>query len=439
MCIRDRNNISVEATAGANGIATITVSDYVSTAGVATTATTVTVTASSTSSNFKIPFLNTTSQATGNYELLHDSSTTLIYNPSLNRLTVPDASITTLSAGTISASTKIDLSDDDYIEFGEQNDVKVFYDGTANDLEIELESTANKIAITDNGTYKHLITRDGKVGINTSVTPTVELEVNGNANISGVITATAYYGDGSNLSGIVAGGGFDGFNTGISSSIQLTPLSYETSIYTFPSTAGKQYVIESINVANVDTSVGVGTTVNIIASIEDSSGEQTYIAYNVPIVNGGLIELLKNPIVAGPSDVIKMWTTNNAYIGVNNATEVYMNYAEFDSTEYISEYASTVSIATTDATAVYTSSTYPSTIEAIHLANRTDTGDYPVSVSITNGLTTTYLAKNLIIPRYATVDILDRPKRVETNGVIKVEVGQTSTIDVIIAGKQITS
>ena len=260
---------------------------------------------------------------------------------------------------------------------------------------------------------------------------------------SGIVTATSgvvtYYGDGQYLSGVVSPASNGEFYTGVSSSIQLTPLSYETSIYTFPSTAGKQYVIESINVANVDTSVGVGTTVNIIASIEDSSGEQTYIAYNVPIVNGGLIELLKNPIVAGPSDVIKMWVTNDAYTGVNNATEVYMNYTEFTSTEYISEYASTVSIATTDPTAVYTSSTYPSTIEAIHFANRTDIGDYPVSVSITNGVTTTYLAKNLIIPRYSTVDILDRPKRVETNGVIKVEVGQTSTIDVIIAGKQITS
>ena len=130
--------------------------------------------------------------------------------------------------------------------------------------------------------------------------------------------------------------------------------------------------------------------------------------------------------------------TDGNYTGVNNAAEVYMNYTEFTSTEYISEYASTVSIATTDSTAVYTSSTYPSTIEAIHFTNRTDIGDYPVSVSITNGVTTTYLAKNLIIPRYATVDILDRPKRVETNGVIKVEVGQTSTVDVIIAGKKIT-
>jgi len=172
--------------------------------------------------------------------------------------------------------------------------------------------------------------------INSSLTSVGTL---GQLSVSGVVTATSFEGDGSQLTGIAAGGGGSGeFNTGVSSSVQLTPLSYETSIYTFPSAAGKQYVIESINVANVDTSVGVGTTVNIIASIEDSSGEQTYIAYNVPVSNGGLIELLKNPIVAGPSDVMKMWSLNESYIGVSNAVEVYMNYAEYTSTEYTRKY-----------------------------------------------------------------------------------------------------
>jgi hypothetical protein len=53
-------------------------------------------------------------------------------------------------------------------------------------------------------------------------------------------------------------------------------------------------------------------------------------------------------------------------------------------------------------------------------------------------VTTTFLAKDLVIPRYSTVDILDRPKRIELNGTLGIKVGQTSTIDVIIAGKQIT-
>jgi hypothetical protein len=258
--------------------------------------------------------------------------------------------------------------------------------------------------------------------------------------VSGIVTATSFEGDGSALTGISAGGGSGEFNTGITSSIQIKPISYEIVVHTFPSTAGRQYVIESISVANIDTSVGVGTTVNIIASIEDATAaEQTYIAYNVPIVNGGLIELLKNPIVAGPSDVIKMWTTNSGYIGTSNAVDVYMNYTDYESTEYKKVYAANTTLNTADETDIYTSTTYPTVFESIHFANRTDSGDYPVTIKITNGATTSYLAKDLIIPRYSTVDILDRQKRIETNSVITVSVGQTGTVDVILAGKQITS
>ena len=257
---------------------------------------------------------------------------------------------------------------------------------------------------------------------------------------SGALTATSFAGDGSALTGIAAGGSGE-FNTGITSSRQIVPLSFETTVFTFPSTAGRQYVIESINVTNIDASVGVGTTVNIIASIQDATAaEQTYIAYNVPIVTGGLIELIKNPIVAGPSDVIRMWSTNGSYAGVSNATEVYMNFTEHtDSTDFISKFASTVSVASTDTTTLYTSTSNPTAIEKIGFANRTDIGDFPISVKITNGTSTSYLAKDLIIPRYSTVDILDRQKRIETGAKIEVEVGSTSTIDIIIAGKKITS
>ena len=250
---------------------------------------------------------------------------------------------------------------------------------------------------------------------------------------AGIITASEYNGDGSKLTKIPVE-----FYAGISSSNHFEPTSFETTVFTFPSTAGKQYVIESINVANTETSVGVGTTVNIIASIEDASAsEQTYIAYNVPIPNGGTIELIRNPIVAGPSDVMKMWVTDQSYIGITTAAEVYMNFTEFTSSEYISKFAGPTTINTIAPTTLYTSTGNPTMLQRIGFVNRTDSGDYPVSIRVTSGLSTTYLVKDLIIPRYSTVDILDRYKRIETDAKLEVEVGSTGTIDVIVSGRKI--
>jgi hypothetical protein len=420
------SSVAVTATSGANGIATVNISSgFASTAGIAT---------------------NLKGGAGG--QIVYQSAvdtTAFLTNGSSGYLLQANGGTNAPSwvpAAPADAITGLTIRDEGIIVGGANSVSQLNFVGNI----ISVASTSGIATIT-------LLDYVSNSGVSTSVIGGIasvsQLQVTGVSTLgtvqisSGIVTATSgivtYYGDGSQLTGISAGGGgYEQFNTGITSSLQLTPLSYETTVFTFPSTAGKQYVIESINAANVDTSVGVGTTVNIIASIQDTSGEQTYIAYNVPVVNGGLIELLKNAMVAGPSDVIKMWITDGNYLGVNNAVEVYMNYTEFTSTEYIREYASTVSIATTNVTGIFTSTTYPSVIESIHLANRTDIGDYPVSVTITNGVTTTFLAKDLLIPRYSTVDILDRPKRIELNGTLGIKVGQTSTIDVIIAGKQIT-
>ena len=345
----------------------------------------------------------------------------------------------------ITADGLVRVPDNGKFTAGAGDDLQVYHDGS--NSYIDDNGTGDLQFRTINGSAINLIggsdylarfVKDGAVELYYDNSKKLETTADG-AIVTGILTATSFAGDGSALTGISAGGSPE-FYTGITSSTQITPLSFETSVFTFPSTSGRQYVIESINVANVDESVGVGTTVNIIASIQDATAaEQTYIAYNVPIVTGGLIELLKNPIVAGPSDVIKMWTTNDGYIGVNNAADVYINYTEFESTDYISKFASSTTINSTDAVTLYTSTGNPTMIEKIGFANRTDTGDFPVSIKITNGVTTSYLAKNLIIPRYSTVDILDRHKRIETGAKIEVEVGSTNTIDVIISGKKITS
>ena len=234
----------------------------------------------------------------------------------------------------------------------------------------------------------------------------------------------SYFGDGSELTNVD-----NQFNSGMTDRLHYVPGPALDTALTFPSTSGKAYIIESIRVANVDTSVGVGTTVNIIVSLND-----TYIAYNIPINNGGTLELIEQAIVAGPSDVIKMWNTNTGYAGVSNATNVYMSYSTKDDPN--SRYFSTKSAGISSDTTSVKTFTANATLESINIANRTDSGDYPVTVSIVTGSTTSHIVKDLVVPKYGAIELLDRQLVVLSGDIIKVSAGTTNTIDVIISGKE---
>ena len=261
---------------------------------------------------------------------------------------------------------------------------------------------------------------------------------------TGVVTATSFVGDGSLLTNLPSGGGGgDKFNTTITNSVQATVYGYETDIISFPSDNTKRYVIESISVGNVTT--GVGTTVNVIASINPgvttySSENKVYLAYNTPVPDNGLVELIKQPMVMNPSDVLKIWATDINNHGINGAIELYATYTAHDSTDYIAGYGSTTNVTTTGIATVYTSASYPTVIQSIKVTNRTDSGDFPITIQIGHGSTVTHLAKNLVVPRYASVELLDRPKRIETGAAIRMQqAAAANTIDVIVSGKKITS
>ena len=265
----------------------------------------------------------------------------------------------------------------------------------------------------------------------------------GDARFVGVVTASSFVGDGSGLTGISAGGGGDKFNTTITNSVQASVYGYETNIISLPSDSTKRYVIESISLGNV--TAAVGSTVNVIASINPgvttySSEYKVYLAYNAPVPDNGLIELIKQPMVMNPSDVLKVWATDSSNTGINGALELYATYTEHDSTDYIAGYGSTTNITTTALATIYTSTSYPTIIQSIKATNRTDTGDFPVTIQIVNGSTITHLAKDFIVPRYASVEFLDRPKRIEAGATIRMQQSSAAnTVDVIVSGKKITS
>ena len=297
-------------------------------------------------------------------------------------------------------------------------------------------------------------------------TNTGGITVTGGGNFSGVCTASLFSGSGildeddmasdsatklatqqsikayvdANAGG---GGGTGDFYVGFTSSVTMNAASYETTGHTFPSTASKTYTIDSIMASNI-ANVGVGTTVNLIASISSNSGvaagttEQTYFAYNIPIAAGGAVELIKEPFVANPNDIVKLWATDSTYSGISSAIQVHMTYTQQDSTDFFGKYAANTSIGSTTIIGIHTAGpTYAAALQSIHITNRSDAGAFPVDILLTDstGIVTTYLVKNLVIPKYSAVEILERPKRMETGSSLGVKVQQTGTIDVIVSGK----
>ena len=131
-----------------------------------------------------------------------------------------------------------------------------------------------------------------------------------------------------------------------------------------------------------------------------------------------------------------MRSTDYNRAGIDTAVQVYISYREVTTTKLFGIGVGTVSVGTSEQTAIYTASS-PSVVQSIRLANRTDTGSYPVSVRIVSGVTTINLVDNLLVPKYGSVEILDTPKRLNTNDVLSVQLDQWGTVDVQVSGKLI--
>ena len=204
-----------------------------------------------------------------------------------------------------------------------------------------------------------------------------------------------------------------------------------------PSTAGKSYTIESIHVANVATG---NTETNIIAAFEMNGGDTSYFAYNVPVPTGTGIELLKQPMVLNISDKIVLRSTDYDRNGADNIIEGYITYTTNDDTDHVGVAVGSATLSGTSATTIYTSSSNPSVIQSIRVVNRTDSGAYPISISIVDSTAggTIRLVDNLLVPKYGTVEILDTQKRINTNATIVATLDQGGTIDVQVSAKKIT-
>jgi len=150
-------------------------------------------------------------------------------------------------------------------------------------------------------------------------------------------------------------------------------------------------------------------------------------------------ELLRQPQVLNPSDSILLRSTDINRNGVDSIVEYYGTYEELNGADYAGVGLGADTLSGTTATTLYTSTGAASVLQSIRVANISDAGAKPLSVSITSGSDVVRLVENLIVPKYGSIEILDNQKRIASGAIVKVTLDEGGTMGVQLSAKKIAA
>ena len=240
---------------------------------------------------------------------------------------------------------------------------------------------------------------------------------------AGIITAKEYHGDGSNLSGIAAGGSGQ-FNTSISGATQYDVTASMATAYTASATATIRTVVHSIHICNISAS-----EVTISGEMQTSFS----FAHTIPVPAGSAVELLKQPKVLGPSETIELQASSSSALEATIIVEEKEDTALWDAQVELTSGATM--------TDLYTSSSYPSVVQSILLANVDGSSDVKARVVWTDGSNNvqSYLVYDMTVPADATVEICEKPKYLATGYKLRAYANQANRLEITASGSQITS
>jgi len=145
------------------------------------------------------------------------------------------------------------------------------------------------------------------------------------------------------------------------------------------------------------------------------------------------VELLKQPKVLGPSETIELQSDTASALEATIIVEYKEDTAFWDAQVDVTS-AETL-------TDLYTSSSYPSVVQSILLANDNGTNDVKARVVWTDGSNNvqSYLAYDMNIPADSTVEICEQPKYLATGYKLRVYANVADRLEVTASGKQIVS
>ena len=281
----------------------------------------------------------------------------------------------------------------------------------------------NASGVTTSGSF------DGS--LKSTGTPTLGLGVTINASgvaisgvcTAGIVTATTLYGDGSNITGIAAGGSGQ-FNTGLTGATAYAVTTSMATALTANASSSYRTVIHSIHVANISAA-----EVTVSGEMQASFS----FAHTIPIPAGSAVELLKQPKVLGASETIELQASANSALQATIIAEQKEDTDLWDAQVDI-----TAAATWTD---LYTSTSNPSVVQSILLANDDGTNDVKARVVWTDGSDSiqAYLCYDLVVPADSTVELCEQPKYLASGYKLRVYANQADRLEVTASGKQITS
>ena len=293
-----------------------------------------------------------------------------------------------------------------------------------------------------------------RVGVK-KATPAYTLDVGGDINFSGTL-----YDNGVEFTS--GGGGSGTYDTGITTSIIVNVSSGDGLTeednndifvgpgiaYSFPSTSGKTYVIESIHVSNSFTDeLYLSGRHDFLQSA--NNWLEVPISQRVIIPYQGATEFLDQPIVANPSDIVRLQAftgIGSTSTGVNGGLDAVITYSEKTDTDYVGV-GSTVPSSSSGSELLYATD-YNAVIQSIKLCNYSLSADVDASISIwrggtkgsvlSTGFRLAYYAYNLTIPQNSVVEVLEKPKFLTENDCIILESSANGILSATLSGKYIT-
>jgi hypothetical protein len=241
--------------------------------------------------------------------------------------------------------------------------------------------------------------------------------------ITGVCTATSFVGDGSLITGIAAGGSGE-FNTSISGATQYDVTTSMATALTANASSDHRTIVHSIHICNISASE---------ASISGEIQSSFSLAHNIPVPAGSAVELLKQPKVLGPSETIELQSDTASAL---EAT-IIIEYKE--DTDFWDAAIDLTSAATL--TDIYTSTTNPSVVQSILLANDDGSNDVKARVAWTDGSNNiqSYLCYDMVIPAESTVELCEKPKYLAAGYKLRGYANVADRLEITASGKQITS